>query len=339
MEVYMLLLQGVYLIWMRLCGMDRNWPGHAHERGDDVDPELRNRNLRDCKTYDPVSMHLIPHCMPLCWQVWLCNSLDLDGTYGDAIQAVFDAAFVVCCQRFRPWYVAASSGPKDVVLLIDTSGLGTSGFKTLVFSAVTCVAISFSVNDWNKQLLLDGIRIVDNMVRDTEVPCRISTRVGIGKTASLKTLISSCGMAKSATPHPRENWSVLLCGNADWSMVLRGLWMKDTTGTHWYHIFSIVDAPWTLSMGQVIEPSLVNGFFDAWVVCLRSKMAYTRALNDLIKADNLEYWAGCMAVPSIWMYLDSSHCPHCPANYQLYNLQKDCIQHWNSNWMECLQPT
>eukprot|EP00803_Ostreobium_quekettii_P008287 evm.model.scf_1782.1 EVM.evm.TU.scf_1782.1 scf_1782:21262-26533(-) len=57
-------------------GVMRTWPGHAHERGADVDPDLADANLRGCRKYDP---------------------------------------------RFRPWYVAATSGPKDVVLVIDTS--------------------------------------------------------------------------------------------------------------------------------------------------------------------------------------------------------------------------
>eukprot|EP00803_Ostreobium_quekettii_P004953 evm.model.scf_2980.1 EVM.evm.TU.scf_2980.1 scf_2980:6668-10390(-) len=57
-------------------GVMRNWPGHAHERGEGVDPEEADPRLGDCKKYDP---------------------------------------------RFRPWYSAATSGPKDVVLVIDTS--------------------------------------------------------------------------------------------------------------------------------------------------------------------------------------------------------------------------
>jgi len=57
-------------------GVMRNWPGHAHERGEDVSPELADPNLEDCRIYDP---------------------------------------------RIRPWYAAATSGPKDVVLVVDTS--------------------------------------------------------------------------------------------------------------------------------------------------------------------------------------------------------------------------
>eukprot|EP00803_Ostreobium_quekettii_P003158 evm.model.scf_2142.1 EVM.evm.TU.scf_2142.1 scf_2142:9069-12516(+) len=57
-------------------GVMRNWPGHAHERGEDVIPELADPNLEGCKIYDP---------------------------------------------RIRPWYAAATSGPKDVVLVVDTS--------------------------------------------------------------------------------------------------------------------------------------------------------------------------------------------------------------------------
>eukprot|EP00803_Ostreobium_quekettii_P003641 evm.model.scf_271.4 EVM.evm.TU.scf_271.4 scf_271:55132-59306(+) len=38
-------------------GVMRSWPGHAHERGDDVDAEEADERLGNCKKYDPVSWY------------------------------------------------------------------------------------------------------------------------------------------------------------------------------------------------------------------------------------------------------------------------------------------
>lgn len=51
--------------------------------------------------------------------------------------------------RLRPWYVAASSGPKDVVLLLDTSGsMRDYGRMDIMKLAVTRVINTLSVSDY-----------------------------------------------------------------------------------------------------------------------------------------------------------------------------------------------
>ncbi|CAM9388082.1 unnamed protein product, partial [Heterosigma akashiwo] len=51
--------------------------------------------------------------------------------------------------RIRPWYVAASSGPKNVVLIIDTSGsMVTSDRISLAKEAVRDVLSTLTVADW-----------------------------------------------------------------------------------------------------------------------------------------------------------------------------------------------
>ncbi|CAD7696234.1 unnamed protein product [Ostreobium quekettii] len=91
-------------------GIMRNWPGHAHDRGVDVDAEDADSNLEDCKIYDP---------------------------------------------RVRPWYAAATSGPKDVVLVVDTSEsmlVADSGDSTtrwdVAKQALLSLLDTFSISDY-----------------------------------------------------------------------------------------------------------------------------------------------------------------------------------------------
>ena len=50
--------------------------------------------------------------------------------------------------RFRPWYVTATSGAKNVILLIDTSGSMYGDRMTLAKSAATAVINTLSNNDF-----------------------------------------------------------------------------------------------------------------------------------------------------------------------------------------------
>ena len=50
--------------------------------------------------------------------------------------------------RFRPWYVTATSGAKNVILLIDTSGSMTGTRLTIAKEAASAVVNTLSNNDF-----------------------------------------------------------------------------------------------------------------------------------------------------------------------------------------------
>ena len=50
--------------------------------------------------------------------------------------------------RFRPWYVTATSGAKNVILLIDTSGSMYGSRLTILKDAATAVVNTLSNNDF-----------------------------------------------------------------------------------------------------------------------------------------------------------------------------------------------
>ena len=59
--------------------------------------------------------------------------------------------------RIRPWYVAASSGPKDVVLILDVSGsMRTAGRADLMIDAARAVIKTLTIADWFSVVLFSS---------------------------------------------------------------------------------------------------------------------------------------------------------------------------------------
>jgi hypothetical protein len=59
--------------------------------------------------------------------------------------------------RIRPWYVAASSGPKDVVLVLDVSGsMAQSGRAELMIDAAKAVIKTLTIADWFSVVLFSS---------------------------------------------------------------------------------------------------------------------------------------------------------------------------------------
>ena len=59
--------------------------------------------------------------------------------------------------RIRPWYVAASSGPKDVVLVLDVSGsMANSGRAALMVDAAKAVIKTLTISDWFQVVLFSS---------------------------------------------------------------------------------------------------------------------------------------------------------------------------------------
>jgi hypothetical protein len=60
--------------------------------------------------------------------------------------------------RVRPWYVAATSGPKDVVIVIDKSGSMTIEDRIgLTIDAVKSVLVTLSANDFVAVVVFDDV--------------------------------------------------------------------------------------------------------------------------------------------------------------------------------------
>ena len=84
--------------------------------------------------------------------------------------------------RLRPWYVAATSGPKDVVIVIDVSGsMGANNRTNITKTAVKSVLTTLTINDYvsiltfqssSKQLCgTKSVTIDSNPSKNVSIPC------------------------------------------------------------------------------------------------------------------------------------------------------------------------
>eukprot|EP00056_Hartaetosiga_gracilis_P006933 m.102438 g.102438 ORF g.102438 m.102438 type:complete len:493 (+) comp12592_c1_seq5:107-1585(+) len=175
--------------------------------GCDVGYQNRNLNLYSSGIFSPVAEFTDEMRQEICWTKVLDETfIDINGIIDDPSQTtkwmyfgtstglfrIFPGLVQGTCQsydpRVRPWYVAATSGPKDIVLVLDRSlSMDRDDRWQTAVDAVTTILTTSTITDHVAVVVFDttAVQVCD----DVTIPCNSLSRATGENIEALKNLL------------------------------------------------------------------------------------------------------------------------------------------------------